>query len=150
MWNLKRKKGYRLIYLQNRNRLWKQTYGYQRGQVGGGGCELGVWDLHIPTEVYGMTDQWRPTVKHRELYSIFSDNLYGRRTRKRMDMFIYILLHHFVVQQKLSQPGKWTKKGDRGVPMVAQQKWIQLGIMRLRVPSMALLSGLRIQHCCEL
>ena len=32
----------------------------------------------------------------------------------------------------------------RGVPIVAQQKWIQLGTMKLWVRSLALLSGLRI------
>ena len=30
-------------YLQNRNRLRKQTYGYQRGKLGGRD-KLGVWD----------------------------------------------------------------------------------------------------------
>ena len=38
------------------------------------------------------------------------------------------------------------KDNKIGVPIVAQQK----RIMRLRVWSPALLSGLRIQHCCEL
>ena len=33
---------------------------------------------------------------------------------------------------------------------MADRKINQLGTMRLRVPSLALLSGLRIQHCCEL
>ena len=33
---------------------------------------------------------------------------------------------------------------------MAQQKQIQLGTMRLRVSSLASLSGLRIRHCCEL
>ena len=37
----------------------------------------------------------------------------------------------------------------RGVPIMAQQKQIQLGTMRVQVPSLALLSGLRIRHCCE-
>ena len=37
-----------------------------------------------------------------------------------------------------------------GVPVVAQQKQIQLGTMRLQVRSLALLSGLRIQHYHEL
>ena len=36
------------------------------------------------------------------------------------------------------------------VPVVAQQKRIQLGTTRLQVPSLASLSGLRIQHCREL
>ena len=37
-----------------------------------------------------------------------------------------------------------------GVPIVAQQKRIQLGTMRLWVRSLALPSGLRIWHCHEL
>ena len=39
---------------------------------------------------------------------------------------------------------------DTGVPIVARRKRIWLGTMRLRVWSLALLSGLRIRHCCEL
>ena len=30
---------------------------YQRGQVGGGRDELGGWDWHMYTEVYGITGQ---------------------------------------------------------------------------------------------
>ena len=37
-----------------------------------------------------------------------------------------------------------------GTPIVVQRKRIQLGIMRLRVRSLALLRGLRIQRCHEL
>ena len=37
-----------------------------------------------------------------------------------------------------------------GVPVMAQQKQIQLGTMKLRVRSLALLSGLWIWHCHEL
>ena len=37
-----------------------------------------------------------------------------------------------------------------GVPIVAQQKRIRLGTMRLRVRSLASLSGLRIRRCREL
>ena len=33
---------------------------------------------------------------------------------------------------------------------MVQQKQIQLGTITLQVRSLALLSGLRIQHCCEL
>ena len=36
------------------------------------------------------------------------------------------------------------------VPIVAQQKRIQIGTMRLWVPYLALLSGLRIRYCHEL
>ena len=41
-------------------------------------------------------------------------------------------------------------KAKRGVPVVAQQKRIQLASMRMQVQSLASLSGLRIQCCCEL
>ena len=41
-------------------------------------------------------------------------------------------------------------KDNPRVPIVAQWKRIQLGTTRLRVPSLASLSGLRIQCCCEL
>ena len=37
-----------------------------------------------------------------------------------------------------------------GVPVRAQGKQIRLGTMRLWVQSLALLSGLRIQHCHDL
>ena len=37
-----------------------------------------------------------------------------------------------------------------GVPVVSPQKQIRLGTMRLRVQSLSLLSGLRIQRCHEL
>ena len=42
------------------------------------------------------------------------------------------------------------KKQNKGVPIVAQQKGIQLGTMRLSVRFLASLSGLRIWHCHEL
>ena len=42
------------------------------------------------------------------------------------------------------------RKGLPGAPIVAQQKRIQLGTMRLRVRFLALLSGLRIWCCPEL
>ena len=42
------------------------------------------------------------------------------------------------------------KRRLRGVPIVAQWKQIRLGTVRLRVPSLASLSGLRIQRCGKL
>ena len=35
------------------------------------------------------------------------------------------------------------------VPIMAQWKWIWLVAMRMQVQSLALLSGVRIRHCCE-
>ena len=42
------------------------------------------------------------------------------------------------------------KENITGVPIVVQWKRIQLASMSMWVQSLALLSGLRIQHCCEL
>ena len=39
---------------------------------------------------------------------------------------------------------------SEGVPVVVQQKQIQLETMRLQIQSLALLSGSRIWCCCEL
>ena len=44
----------------------------------------------------------------------------------------------------------WPRIEERGVPGMVQQKRIRLGAMRLWVPSLALLSGLRIWRCHEL
>ena len=46
------------------HRLRKQTHGYQRGKVGGGGGrdKLGVWDWHIHTTIYKIDNQQGPTV----------------------------------------------------------------------------------------
>ena len=53
------------------------------------------------------------------------------------------------------QPKKWQKdkkkkKSIKGVLTVAQQVRTQLVSMRIWVQPLALLTGLRIQHCCEL
>ena len=45
---------------------------------------------------------------------------------------------------------KTTQNSKHGVPIVAQWKQIWLVTMRLRVRTLALLSGLRIRHCHEL
>jgi len=37
-----------------------------------------------------------------------------------------------------------------GIPIVAQWKWIWLASLRMKIQFQALLTGLRIQHCCEL
>ena len=87
MWYFK--KGYKWTCLQNRNRLrlWKQTYGYQRGQVWGD--EQGVWDWPLHTEVYkerpangGLLYIW-----HQEYYVII---YMGKNSEKRMDVYICI------------------------------------------------------------
>ena len=65
MWNLI--KWYKWSYLRKQtHRLWKQTFSYQQGKVGGRD-KLGVLDEHIHTLTYKTESQQRPTVLHREL-----------------------------------------------------------------------------------
>ena len=52
--------------------------------------------------------------------------------------------------QSLGIDGKEYKKKNVAVPVVGQWKQIRLGTMRLQVQSLASLSWLRIQCCCEL
>ena len=63
----------------------KQSYGYQRGRERD---KSGAWDDHTHSTIYKIDNQQRPTVEHRELYSIFWDNLYQKRILKRMDICI--------------------------------------------------------------
>ena len=55
------------------HRCRKQTYGYQGGR--GGGDKFGIWDEQIHTTMNKIDDKQGPTVQHRELYSIFCNNL---------------------------------------------------------------------------
>ena len=41
--------------------------------------ELGIWDWHMHTELYGTTGPWGHAVEHRELYPVFCDNMCGKR-----------------------------------------------------------------------
>ena len=56
----------------------------------------------------------------------------------------------FVLTGEELGQGEDSQEGVEGVPIAAQQKRIQLGAMRTWVRSLASLSGLRIQPCCEL
>ena len=47
-----KKKGYKWMYLENRNRLWKQTYSYQKGQ--GEGREGWTGALELAYAHWGM------------------------------------------------------------------------------------------------
>ena len=45
------------------------------------------WDWHIHTDLYKIVKVWGPPVQHRELYSVLSDALYGKRIWTRMDIY---------------------------------------------------------------
>ena len=56
-------------------------------------------------------------------------------------------IYHEVITIPNNSPLKYK---ERGVPVVAQRKWIRLGAMRVQVQSLASLSGLRTWHYLEL
>ena len=76
-WMQNPKKWYKEAYLQNRHRftdIKQQSYGYQKRKMGDRYSEsLGSTDAH--TTVYKIGQQQGPTAEHRELYSIFYNNL---------------------------------------------------------------------------
>lgn len=46
---------------------------------GEGRGKQGVWDQCTHTTIYKVDDQQGPCVKHRELYPVFCNSLYGER-----------------------------------------------------------------------
>ena len=61
----------------------KRTFGYQKGMVEGD--RLGVGDQHIYSAMFKIDNQQGPPVQHRELCSVFCNNLNGKRIWKRID-----------------------------------------------------------------
>lgn len=47
MWNLKKKKRYKWTHLNSFTDLENKLLMVNKGEDGGGGDKLGVWDLHI-------------------------------------------------------------------------------------------------------
>ena len=66
----------------------KQTCGYQRGKVEGD--TVGDWDGRMHTSIFKIDNQHGPAIEHRELYLILCNDLYGKRTLKRVDICICI------------------------------------------------------------
>ena len=78
MWNLKKNKK-ELIYKTNKLMTLKTNLWLPKGKCGWGREWVGSLGLAWHTIVYGMDGQWEPPAQHRELCSIFCDNLYGKR-----------------------------------------------------------------------
>ena len=51
---------------------------------------MGVWDWHIYISIFKIVNQQGPAVEHRELCSVFCNNLNGKRIWKRIDTCICI------------------------------------------------------------
>ena len=87
-------KWYKWTFLQNRSRLTdlENELMVTRGWVGGGGWRdrVWVWDWHAHNAIFKIDNQQGPTVQHRELCSIFCNNLNGKRIWKRLDTCICI------------------------------------------------------------
>ena len=60
MWNLKKDTNELICRTETDSQTSELTYGYPRGGVEG--YELGGWDWHRHTLVYGTIDQWGPAV----------------------------------------------------------------------------------------
>ena len=92
MWNLKR--GYKWIYLQNRNRFidFKIKLTVTKGERWQEGWTRGLGLAYAHQEKWNdWPGQWGPAVEHRELYQIFCDNLCVKRIWKRIDVCTCII-----------------------------------------------------------
>lgn len=75
MWNLIENDTNELIYkTEGDPQTQNISYGYQRGK-GGRRDKPGVWDYRIYTTIHQIDKQQGPTAIHRELHSIFYNNL---------------------------------------------------------------------------
>ena len=74
-----KKRGIEMDLFAERNRLtdFKNKLMVTEGHRSGEGQTGGLG--HVHTVVHGMTGQQRHSLQHRELYSIFLDNLQGKR-----------------------------------------------------------------------
>ena len=83
MWNLKRNDTNELTKQKETHRLREQTYGCQRGIMGGRESQ-GVWDRHVYTAIFKMDYQQGPPVQFTELYSMLCGSLDGKGVWGRM------------------------------------------------------------------
>ena len=70
------------------HRLRKQTYGYQKGKVGGRD-QLGGWDQHIHTTIYEIDNQQGPiySTGNSTQYSVIT--YMGKESEKNGQMYMY-------------------------------------------------------------
>ena len=64
--------------IETDSQTWKTKLWLPKGKDAGGENGLAVWDQHMHSIVYGIDGQLGPAEQHKELYSIFCDNLYGK------------------------------------------------------------------------
>ena len=88
-WNLKNYTNENLSTRQKQTHRHRKQIWLLKGKGGRGeiNWESGV---NIHTQLYIKQDQQRPTIQHRELYSVLCNNLYGKRIRKNTEVRICI------------------------------------------------------------
>ena len=92
MWSLKNDTNV-LIYKTEKQ---KQIHRFRQGTYGQGTREKsgegGRWDWHVHTAIFKIDNQQRSTVYYRKIFSIFYNDLNGKRTWKRIRTCIIDLL----------------------------------------------------------
>ena len=73
------------IHLQKRKRQTSRMNLWLSVGEGGGRDRLGVWDWHVHIAIFKIDNQQGSTVEHRELCSIFCNNLNGKIIWKRIE-----------------------------------------------------------------
>ena len=79
MWNLRKMIRMNLFTRQEQSHILREwTYDYWGG-ISEGRDRLGVYDWHVHTFIFKLDNQQGPAVWHRELCSVLSNNLNGKR-----------------------------------------------------------------------
>ena len=69
-------------------RYQKLTYGYRRGNVGGGD-KSGAWGKHTHSTMYKIATQQGPTIQHKELSLKYPVITNMRKEQKNEYMYMY-------------------------------------------------------------
>ena len=75
------------VLLLSKTNLWLPK---QKNQEIG---KPGAWDYHTHTTMYKINNHQGPTVQHRELYSIVSDNLIWKKKSEENE---YMIMHTWI------------------------------------------------------
>ena len=67
------------VFTKQKQTVLKKKLMVTKGERCGGREKLEVWDSHTHTTIYKIGNQQGPTVEHRELYSIYCNDLFGKR-----------------------------------------------------------------------
>ena len=96
----------------------------------------------FPSQIFSFSFKLWAVLICKTVHTFSCGYIYASSQHTFSEFLLMLWTMHILIGQKLNS----SKKKKNGVPIVAQQKWIQLETMRLQVWSLASLGGLRIRR----